>query len=400
LRRPDRALAITRDVPDHQHATPYGVFTAAMLAFMAIGSTLPILPRYVHGPLGAGDLSVGVVTGAFAVTAIVCRPFAGRAADARGRRPLFMLGAALAVVAGLLYYLPLDVPGLILARFVLGAGEGMVFTAGAAWTVDLADPERHGRSIGLFGLAIWVALSVGPVIGEALRSIAGYDAVWAFAAAAPAFALLVARTQPERHTPVPPAAGRESLLPAAAVRPGIGLALAGIGFATLSSFVVLHLDKDATGHGTVAFIAFAFAVVVMRTVAGRLPDVIGGRRSAIAAGIAETIGLALIAAATTLPVALAGAVVMGAGFSVLFPSFALVVVSEADDQRRGAALGAFSAFFDLGVGAGGLIAGGVAAAAGYPAAFWVGSACALCGVLVTTLGAHRAGELAFDRAPA
>jgi MFS family permease len=384
-------------MPEREHTTPNGVFTAAMLAFMAIGSTLPILPRYVHGPLDSGDLSVGIVTGAFAVTAIVCRPFAGRAADSRGRRPLFVTGACLTAAAGLLYFLPLGVPGLILARFVLGAGEGMVFTAGAAWTVDLADPERHGRSIGLFGLAIWLALSIGPVIGEALRDTLGYDAVWVFAAASPALGALIARTQPERHTPVEPRRGRESLLPGAAVRPGVGLALAGIGFATLSSFIVLHLDEDATGHGTAAFIAFAFAVVVMRTLAGRLPDVIGGRRSAIAAGLAETIGLAMIAAATSLPLALVGAVVMGAGFSVLFPSFALVVVSEADDERRGAALGAFSAFFDLGVGTGGLLAGGVAASAGYPAAFWVAAVCAAAGVTVTVLSARSAGELTWER---
>lgn len=383
-----------------RHVNPYGVFLAAWLSFLAIGSTLPIIPRYVHGPLDSGDLAVGVATGAFAVTAIICRPFAGRAADARGRRRVFVAGACITAVAGLVYLLPLGVPGLLLARLVLGAGEGLVFTAGAAWTVDLADPERHGRSIGLFGLAIWVALSAGPVIGELLRSVS-YDAVWLFAAAAPAAGALIAHRQPERHTPVARATGRASLLPAAAIRPGLGLGCAAVGFATLASFVVLHLEREGVAHAPVAFVAFAAAVVLMRTVAGRLPDVIGGRPTAIGAGVAEVIGLAVIALATSLPVAIAGAVVMGMGFSVLFPAFALVVVSETDDQRRGAALGAFSAFFDAGVGLGGLIAGAVAATAGYPAAFWVGAGFAAVGVGVTVVSAHRAGELSLpERAPA
>ena len=57
---------------------------------------------------------------------------------------------------------------------MLGAGEGTVFTAGSAWIVDLAPPERRGRVIGLYGLAVWGALSVGPLIGELLLHASGY----------------------------------------------------------------------------------------------------------------------------------------------------------------------------------------------------------------------------------
>ena len=58
-----------------------GVFLAALLAFLAIGAALPVLPAYVRGPLHAGDVSVGIVVGAFALTAVVCRPLAGRQAE-------------------------------------------------------------------------------------------------------------------------------------------------------------------------------------------------------------------------------------------------------------------------------------------------------------------------------
>jgi nitrate/nitrite transporter NarK len=59
-----------------------GVFVACLLAFLALGSVLPVLPRYVRGPIGSTDLAVGLVTGAFAFTAVVCRPLGGRLADA------------------------------------------------------------------------------------------------------------------------------------------------------------------------------------------------------------------------------------------------------------------------------------------------------------------------------
>ncbi len=62
---------------------------------------------------------------------------------------------------------------------------------------------------------------------------------------------------------------------------------------------------------------------------------------------------------------------------MLFPSLALMVVAEVGDDRRGSALGAFTAFFDLGVGLGGPLAGATAALAGYPAVFVLAAAAAL-----------------------
>src|SRR2546430_14957141 len=70
-----------------------GVFVAALLAFLGLGAVLPVLPQYVKGPIGAGDVAVGLVTRAFAFTAVLCRPLAGRIAHPR-RRPGLGVGGA------------------------------------------------------------------------------------------------------------------------------------------------------------------------------------------------------------------------------------------------------------------------------------------------------------------
>src|SRR4051812_6647717 len=140
-----------------------GVFTSVLCCFIAIGAVLPILPRYVHGPLASGDVAVGIVVGAFAFTAVIGRPVAGHLADARGRRIIVVCGMLLSALGGALYFLPLDVPGLVLARLVLGIGDGWVFTAAATWIVDLAPESRRGQAIGIFGTSIWGGLAIGPV---------------------------------------------------------------------------------------------------------------------------------------------------------------------------------------------------------------------------------------------
>jgi MFS family permease len=353
-----------------------GVFAVTFCGLLAVGAVLPVLPRYVHGPLGAGNVAVGVVVGAYAITGLMLRPLAGRFADRRGRKPAVLLGSVLVAAAGFLYLLPFGVAGLIAARLVLGAGEGTVFTAGSAWIVDLAPPERRGRVIGLYGLAVWGGLSVGPLIGELLLHASGYTAVWVFAGAMPLLGALVALRLPDPFRPVA-RAERHPLIAREAVRPGAALALASIGYATVAAFVVLHLDARGVGHGATVFGAFATMVVLTRLLGGDLPDRVGPARVATAAAIVESAGLAAIAVAHSLPVALAGALAMGAAFSLLYPSLSLIVVDRVPETGRGAALGTFTAFFDAGVGFGAPLAGIAAAIAGYEGAFLLAAAIAL-----------------------
>lgn len=383
-----------------------GVFAATLVAFLAIGAVLPILPRYVQGPLDGGDIAVGIVTGAFAFAAVVGRPIGGRIADRWGRKPVVLLGMAICSAAACLYYLPFGVAGIVLARLVLGLGDGWVYTASATWIVDLAPLERRGQAIGLFGMAIWGGLSIGPLFGELLLSIGSYEAVWAFAAATPLIAAAMVARLPETlpGTPAPEpgrtvaaepsVAGRpprwRQWLPEGVALPGSALLLGNIGYAAFAGFVVLHLDREGIGNGSAAFVAFAAAVVLGRLVLGGIPDRYGPRAAALGAGALEASGLVVIALAGTLPVAFAGALVMGLGFSLLFPALAMVAIAAHPPERRGAVLGAFTAFFDIGVGIGGPLAGAIASVAGYPEAFLTAAGCAVVAAGLGVLAARGA----------
>jgi MFS family permease len=355
-----------------------GIFAVTGLGLLSIGATLPVIPRYVQGPIGAGDVAVGIVGGAFAITGLAFRPLAGHLADRRGRRRVVIAGSLLSATASALYFVPAGVPGLIVARLFLGAGEGMVYTAGSAWIVDLAPPDRRGRIIGLYGLAIWGGLSLGPPIGELLLRASSFEMVWAFALVAPVIGAAIAWRIPESFTPrATEPLGRHNLIAREALVPGLALSLGTVGFAAVATFLVLHLDDRGIGHGAGVFTAFAATVVAGRVFGGWLPDRFGPAPCVVGAGLVEAAGLIAIAAAGSLAVAVAGALAMGAAFSLLFPSLALAVVNRVPDERRGVAMGTFTAFFDLGVGLGAPLAGAAAALAGYPAAFALAAAIAV-----------------------
>jgi MFS family permease len=387
---------------------------------MAIGSVLPVLPLYVKGPIGAGDVAVGVVVGAFAITAAIGRPLGGRLADATSRRRVLIIGLLTASAGGAMLFLPLGVPGLVFARLVVGFGDGWIFTAGVSWIVDLTPEERRGQVIGIFGISVWGGIAIGTVVGQALYSVAGYDWVWAFATVAPLVGLLVASRIPstvrrssfpsmpeevasaEMGVPLPersagepvtsPAGRRRSWLPTSAVRPGIALLFANVGFGTLAGFIVLLLDGEGIGHGAAAFTVFTATVVASRLLFGWLPDRWGARRSALAGGIAQAAGIATIGLAGSLPMVMVGAVLAGTGIALIFPSLALLVVNATDPAARATAMGWFTSFFDIGVAVGAPFAGLIASTGGggnYQAAFFAAAVVCLAGAFIGFLGTRN-----------
>ena len=369
-----------------------GIFIVTNLGLLAVGATLAVLPHYVKDNLNGSDLEVGIVSGAFALTGIICRPIAGNLADTRGRKPTVIGGTLLAAIAGALYFVPAGIPGLIVARFFLGAGEGTVFTAGSAWNIDMAPEEHRGRMIGLYGLAIWTGLTLGPPIGVLLQDAGGFHLVWAFAAGAPLLGAVIAARLPEQYE-ASEESGRGPFISREALGPGVTFALSVFGFAAVSAFIVLSLDERGIGHGPAVFSVFAATVVATRLLAGGLPDRIGAARCAVGAALIETLGLVLLGAADDLPVVIAGAIGMGAAFSLLFPSLSLVAVNRVGPTRRGKAMGTFTAAFDAGMLVGSPLVGAAAAIAGYSAAFYVAAIAALaCAVLSAAMAREAPAE--------
>ncbi|HUB99935.1 MAG TPA: MFS transporter [Solirubrobacterales bacterium] len=365
------------------------LFLVTFCGLVAVGSVLPVLPRYVRGPIGAGDIAVGVVVGCYAITGLLLRPVAGRLADRWGRKPTVLIGSLLIAASGFLLLPELGLAGLIVARLVVGVGEGALYTAGSAWIVDMSPAARRGRILGLYGLAVWGGLSVGPLIGQLLLDQSGYDAVWIFAGALPLVGTAIVALIRDPFKPHPHAEPHPLIAPEA-VRPGLAVGLAAVGYATVAAFIVLMLDAREIGHGAAVFAAFAAMIVVARLLAGGLPDRLGPARVAIGAALVEAAGLLAMALAESLPVALLGGMAMGAAFSLLNPSLMLIAVGRVPERARGATMGTYTAFFDAGIGIGAPLAGLAAALTSYEGAFVLAAAVAVGSAVLTLLTLHRA----------
>src|SRR5918996_1087583 len=79
------------------------VVLSGLTYFMALSMLIPVTPLYAKGPLGAGDVGVGIAVGSLFVGAVLLRPYAGRVGDRLGRRVL-IIGGALVVAASTAAY--------------------------------------------------------------------------------------------------------------------------------------------------------------------------------------------------------------------------------------------------------------------------------------------------------
>ncbi|MGW4213151.1 MFS transporter [Lentzea sp. NPDC004789] len=355
----------------------FALLTAADLGyFTAMGIAVYTLPLHVTGPLHHSKAAAGLAFGAFAVSALLLRPFAGRLTDRIGRRPLLLGGTALAATSLALTALATDLPAVVALRLLLGVAEAAFFVAGFAALVDISPPDRLGEALSLNSLGLYLGLAAGPPLGEFLTRHS-FPTAWLSAAALCAAATATAAFIGETGTPT---TTKSNLIHRPAVPPSIGLGTALAACGGFLAFAALHAREEGFGNTSLPLVLYGVTVVAARTAFAKIPDRVPPLRlGAVALGII-TAGMVLAALPHTLAL---GSVVLGLGVTFSTPAFFAAVFATAQPHQRGAASGTASAFIDLGLGGGPILLGLTANGAGIAFALATGGAVAAAGCLWT-----------------
>ena len=369
-------------VTRHRLITPafVTVGVATLAYFTADGLLLPAVPLYVEGPLGGDDVAVGITVGAFSLTALLLRPWAGRLGDRRGRRLLMVTGGAIIGLSVAAYSLAGSVAVLTVLRLVSGVGEAFFFTGAASAVTDMAPEERRGEAVSFFSLALYVGIGVGPFLGEASIQALGFTVTWLFGGALALIAAVLALTVPETR---PEGSGEEPssrLIHRSALLPGTVLLASVAGMSGFFAFLPLHALEVGLSGSRFVFMLYSGIVVVIRSVGARIPDVLGPERASRISLFSSAAGLAMVALWPTPAGLLVGTSVFAVGSALAFPGLMLLALRGTSPRERGSVLGTFTAFVDLGFGVGPALLGVVAEAAGYGGAFAAASVVAVGGL--------------------
>jgi MFS family permease len=251
-------------------------------------------------------------------------------------------------------------------RIVQGAVGASLYTALAATATDLAPASRRGAALARLSVFVYLGFAVGPFIGEWLfdrSSTVGFAVAAALMAAAGLLARWLPETRPV-HDTAPVDVPVASML-RAVMRPGVAQFCVGFGYACLISFLTKYAREIGLDNSGALFLTFAVCTLLVRAVSGPLGDRIGYAAVALPGLVCVAAGLLGLAVEWAAWVAFPAIALVGVGFGSAFPALTAIAAQRAPDSARGAALGAFLTFNDLGNAIAGPLVGMVADTFGF-----------------------------------
>lgn len=141
-----------------------------MTSFIApfMGNAVNIAIPSISSEFGGSQFQLNWIVSSYLLScAAFALPF-GRLADIVGRKKIFALGIFLFALTSLACGLAFSLYSLILFRLFQGIAYAMVFGTSMAILTSVVPPQERGRALGINTAAIYIGLSLGPVLGGAI----------------------------------------------------------------------------------------------------------------------------------------------------------------------------------------------------------------------------------------
>ncbi len=343
-----------------------------------------LLPVFMTAVLGASMLAVGVVEGIAEATASIVKLFSGVLSDRLGRRkPLVVLGYALAAASKPLFPLAGSVPLVLVARFMDRVGKGIRGAPRDALIADVTPAEVRGAAYGLRQALDTVGAVLGPLAAIGLMILLASDiraVLWV--AVVPAILSVVVLVLFVREPPATSIAHANPLSRTAlgelTLRYWFVVALGAV--FTLARFSEAFLVLRAQDLGMalalvpIVLVVMNLAYTAIAYQAGVAADQ-GHRNHLLLWGLIALIAADLVIASfASLAALFAGVVLWGAHMGLTQGLLSALVADTAPAPLRGTAFGVFHLVSGVALLAASVLAGWLWSEHGAAATFYAGAA--------------------------
>jgi MFS family permease len=328
----------------------------------------------------------------FGVTKALTNYLAGRLADRFGRKHVLVGGWLVAApVPFLLMWAP-SWTWVLVANALLGTSQGLTWSTTVIMKIDLAGPQRRGLAMGLNEFAGYLAVALSALATGFVAARYGLRPEPFYLGVV--FVLLglllsVFAVRETTHHAAVEAKLHATPPPGSAPTPREVFERTTLRDRELSSVSQAGLvnnlnDGMAWGLFPLFFAAAGLSFDAIGALAALYPATWGiaqlvtgawsdrvGRKRLIAAGMwVQAVGIAVVAAASGFPGFGAGAVLLGIGTAMVYPTLLAAIGDVAHPSWRASAVGVYRLWRDLGYAVGALLSGVVADALGLEAALW------------------------------
>ena len=398
-----------------QNAAQFAVLVAvnALVGGM-VGQQQTVLPLLAEEEFGlTGYTFIFTYVAAFGITKAAANYVAGAWSDRYGRKPVLVTGWLVAVPVPLLLIWAPNWAWVVVANILLGVNQGLTWSTTVIMKIDLVGPRQRGLAMGLneaagYGAVAATSMAAGYLAAEYGLRPAPFLLGLSYAALAIGLSTLAvhetrghARIEAAAHTPradgrhdhlhseltsrevFTQTSYREPALSSASQARLVNNLNFGLSwglFPLLFASAGLRVDQIA-----VLFALYPAVWGVGQLVTGALSDR-WGRKHLITLGmLLQASAMAVIALGDDYATWALGAVVLGAGTAMVYPTLLAAIGDVAHPQWRGRAVGIYRVWRDLGYAVGAVMGGVVADLWSLRAAVWVASAVSLASALVVAV---------------
>jgi MFS family permease len=373
-----------------------------------IGQERTVLPLLAHQVFGlTAFTAVLTFIVAFGAVKAVTNFFAGTLSDRVGRKPVLVAGWLIGLPVPLLLIWGPSWGWIILANVLLGVNQGLTWSTTVIMKIDLVGPERRGLAMGLneaagYGAVALTALATGLIASKyGLRPEPFLLGIAYAALGLGLSSLFVRETRDHARLEARQHQGAAHLHGGLTTREVFKLtsfterALSSCSQAGLVNnlndglawglFPLFFAQTVGLSIAKIGILAAIYPAVwgVGQLATGAWSDHVG-RKWLIAGGMwLQAAAIGLIAVSRDFSLWAFGAVLLGAGTAMVYPTLLAAVGDVAHPTWRASSVGVYRLWRDAGFAVGALLAGVVADTLGLEAAIWVVAALtALSGVIV------------------
>ncbi|HQG26071.1 MAG TPA: MFS transporter [Syntrophorhabdus sp.] len=356
------------------------VSTTNFLIYLVFFLLMVIMASYAvdkyHATTGTG----GLVSGIFIIGILIGRLGTGRIIEDVGSRRVLVIGTLLYIITSTLYFAAINLPLLILMRFLHGFAFGVANTATGTIAAQIIPRGRHGEGIGYYSMSQILATALGPYLGIVLSQRVDFKMIFLIASlvAAISFAISFVVSQPSYKPPkqVKTKTVKQfqisEFLEFRAIPISIIVLIVGFGYSVVLSFLSLYsrqlcLEEAASFF----FLIYAIVVIFSRPFSGRLLDARGANFVVYPCILFFSIGMLVLSQATYGITLLLSGAIIGLGYGNFLSCGQAISVKSTSPNRFGLATATYYMFLDIGFGVGPYLFGSLVPVTGYRGLYFV-----------------------------
>ncbi|MBS4207043.1 MFS transporter [Bacillus sp. FJAT-50079] len=345
------------------------------MIFISMYLLLVTMATYATENYHASASMAGIVASIFILGALTGRLFAGRVMERFGSKKVLIIGSIIFVVMTFCYFIPVNIYGLMIIRYIHGIGVGLASTATGTIVGQVIPRSRNGEGIGYFSLSAVLSTAIGPLIGIFLVQSVGYIGIFVFSAVMAIVSLLLSlpiQAPIVERAVISTRAGfhLSSIFEVRALPISIAMFFMAFAYSSILSFITVYVAEiDLIEAGGFYFFVYALVILLSRPFTGRLMDIKGGNTVAYPSLILFAIGMALLSQVQSSFLFLVAAAIIGLGYGNFQSCTQALAVKVTPRHRIGLATSTYFIFLDLGLGLGPFLLGQLVPLIGYRGMF-------------------------------